>query len=82
MGLAFIPGLMGEDMKVNGWKTIWRAWEFTFGTMGECIKASIRMIKSTATVSTLGLMAAATKVIGIVESSTDLEHTSCPKTKR
>jgi len=58
-------------MKVNGLITIWREWEYTFGTMVACIKDSIRMIKNTASAFIHGRTAVVMKGSGIRVSSMD-----------
>ena len=44
-------------MKENGKITIWKVWEYMFGTMEENTKVNIKMIKSMALVAIHGLMA-------------------------
>lgn len=68
---VYIHGKTAGAMKENGLKTIWKVWESTFGTMAENMKANIRMIKSMATVFTLGLIRDVTWAIGIRENNMD-----------
>jgi len=63
-------GLMVGDTKVSGWKIIWKALEFTYGTMEECIKVNTKTTKSTDMEYTHGQTVVVTKVIGLGASST------------
>ena len=65
---------MADATKVNGSITTWKAWEFISGTMEESTKASIRMIRSMASVCTPGLMADAMRDTGTKESNMDLAN--------
>jgi hypothetical protein len=67
-------GSMADATKVNGSITTWKAWEFISGTMEESTKASIRMIRSMASVCTPGLMADAMRDTGTKESNMDLAN--------
>jgi hypothetical protein len=61
---------MDVDTKENGSKTIWRVQAFTSGMTEECTRANIKTIRSMATESTRGQMAAATKDTGLEANST------------
>ena len=68
---------MGESTKENGLITTWRGWECTPGKTAEGTKVSTRMIRSTDTESTHGLIKESTKVCGLRGSSTVLVSTQC-----
>ena len=82
VGSAYTLGSMVADTRASGSTTIWKEWEFIFGTTGVCTRASIKTTKSTDTEFTPGLMAAVMKATGIVASSTALGLTLYPKMKR
>ena len=65
-----IRGSMDVDTKENGSKTIWKAQASTSGMTEECIRASIKTIRSMAMESTRGQMAAAMKDTGSEANST------------
>eukprot|EP00351_Strombidinopsis_sp_SopsisLIS2011_P003697 CAMPEP_0116881788 /NCGR_PEP_ID=MMETSP0463-20121206/13844_1 /TAXON_ID=181622 /ORGANISM="Strombidinopsis sp, Strain SopsisLIS2011" /LENGTH=186 /DNA_ID=CAMNT_0004533971 /DNA_START=446 /DNA_END=1006 /DNA_ORIENTATION=- len=69
--LVSTHGSTEDDMKENGSKITWKAWEYTSGTMVVCIKASIKMTKNMASVFIHGLMDAVTKDTGTEENSMD-----------
>jgi len=64
-----IHGLMGDAMRENGWTTIWRGWESTYGTTAACTRDSIRMIKNTASECIRGRMVVVMRGSGIKASS-------------
>ncbi len=69
-------------MKENGVIITWKAWESIFGTMDECMKENIRMIKNTGSVFMYGQIDAHTKATGTKESSMPLEYTPYPRTRK
>ena len=66
--------------KESGSKITWRVWVSTFGMMAEFTKVNTRMIKNTASASTPGLMAGATRATGTEVNSMAWALTTCQRT--
>jgi len=69
-------------MKASGSTTIWREWAFISGMMDASTRDSIKMIRSTVSAYTRGLINAAMRATGTRENSMVLGNMSFPKTKR
>jgi hypothetical protein len=63
-------GLMADDMKASGLKTIWKEWAFTSGTTAACTKVSTRMTKNMASAFIHGQTVVAMRATGSRASST------------
>lgn len=66
---------MEGSTKESGLITTWKAWEYISGQMEGNTKVSIKMIKSMALASTLGLIIEDTKECGLKASSMGLVST-------
>jgi hypothetical protein len=75
MELESTHGSMAELMKDHGKIIICMGREFIHGAMGENMMESTTWIRNMALVSTIGLMAGGTRVIGQTENNMEKENT-------